>query len=127
MERVCTIVGRARWEGKGIRGDAPKGCLLNTPHEVTTSAFSLPVSNTTQAAAVPQEAAVGPATLSSHAGARLLDEDLAQAGLAEGVVLEVEAVEAVEGVLVRVHVQRVHVQVVPARRGRDMQTGDKGV
>ena len=34
--------------------------------------------------------------------------------LPEGVVLQVEAVEAVEGVLVRVHVQRVHVQVIPA-------------
>ena len=45
----------------------------------------------------------------------LLDEDLAQAALPEGIVLEIEAVEAVEGVLVRVHVQRVHVEVVPAR------------
>lgn len=43
----------------------------------------------------------------------LLDEDLAQAALPKRVVLQVEAVEAVEGVLVRVHVQRVHVQVVP--------------
>ncbi len=47
--------------------------------------------------------------------ARLLDEDLAQAALPERVVLQVEAVEAVEGVLVRVHVQRVHIQVVPGR------------
>ena len=44
----------------------------------------------------------------------LLDEDLPQAGLPEGVVLEVEAVEAVEGVLVRMHVQCVHVQIIPA-------------
>ena len=45
----------------------------------------------------------------------LLDEDLAEAGLAAGVVLEVELVEAVEGVLVRMHVQGVHVQVVALR------------
>ena len=44
----------------------------------------------------------------------LFDEDFAQARLAEGVVLEVEAVEAVERVFVRVHVQRVHIQLVPA-------------
>ena len=47
-------------------------------------------------------------------GACLLDEDLSQARLAEGVVLQVEAVKAVERVLVCVHVQRVHVQVIPA-------------
>ena len=44
----------------------------------------------------------------------LLDEDLSQARLAEGVVLQVEAVEAVECVLVSMHVQRVHVKVIPA-------------
>lgn len=44
----------------------------------------------------------------------LLDEDLTQPRLAARVVLEVELVEAVEDVFVRVHVQRVHVQVVPA-------------
>lgn len=43
----------------------------------------------------------------------LLDEDLAQARLAEGVVLEVEAIEAVKRVLVRMHVQSVHIQVIP--------------
>ena len=47
----------------------------------------------------------------------LLDEDLSEAGLAERVVLEVEAVEAVEGVLVGMHVQGVHVQLVPAPDG----------
>jgi hypothetical protein len=46
----------------------------------------------------------------------LLDEDLPQPGLPARVVLQVELVEAVEDVLVRVHVQRVHVQVVPAGR-----------
>ena len=47
-------------------------------------------------------------------GPCLLDEDLSQARLAEGVVLQVEAVKAVERVLVCVHVQRVHIQVIPA-------------
>lgn len=45
----------------------------------------------------------------------LLDEDLSEAGLAEGVVLEVEAVKAVEGVLVGMHIQGIHVQLVPAK------------
>ena len=44
----------------------------------------------------------------------LLDEDLTQAGLAARVVLQVEFVEPVEDVFVRVHVQRVDVEVVPA-------------
>ena len=44
----------------------------------------------------------------------LLDKDLSEPRLAKGVVLEVEAVEAVEGVLIRMHVQRVHIQVIPA-------------
>jgi len=44
----------------------------------------------------------------------LLDEDLPQSGLAEGVVLQVEAVKAVESVLVGVHVQGVNIQLVPA-------------
>ncbi len=43
----------------------------------------------------------------------LLDEDFAQARLTEGVIFEVEAVKAVECVLVRMHVQRVHVQIIP--------------
>ena len=46
---------------------------------------------------------------------RLLDEDLAQARLAARVVLQVELVESVEDVFVRVHVQRVDVEVVPAQ------------
>jgi hypothetical protein len=44
----------------------------------------------------------------------LLDEDLAQARLTAGVVFQVELVEAVENVLVRVHVQRVDIQVITA-------------
>ena len=44
----------------------------------------------------------------------LLDEDLPKPRLPKGVVLQVEAVKAVEGVLVGMHVQRVHVQVIPA-------------
>ena len=43
----------------------------------------------------------------------LLDEHLAKARLAAGVVLQVEPVEPVERVFVRAHVQRVDVQVVP--------------
>ena len=46
--------------------------------------------------------------------AHLLDEDLPQPALPTRVVLEVEAVKAVEDVFVRVHVQGVHIQVVPA-------------
>lgn len=42
-----------------------------------------------------------------------LQEDLPQPRLAAGVVLQVEAVEAVERPRVRVHVQRVNGQVVP--------------
>lgn len=44
----------------------------------------------------------------------LFDEDLPQTGLTAGVVLQVEFVETVEDVLVGVHVQCIHVQVVPA-------------
>jgi hypothetical protein len=46
--------------------------------------------------------------------AHLLDKNLAQAGLAAWV----ELVESVEDVLVRVHVQRIDVKVIPARHGR---------
>lgn len=44
----------------------------------------------------------------------LFDEYLTQAALPKRVVLEVEAVKAVEGLLACVHVQRVHIQVIPA-------------
>lgn len=44
----------------------------------------------------------------------LLDEDLTQSALTEGVVLQVEAVKAVEGLLTGVHVQGVHIQIIPA-------------
>lgn len=47
-------------------------------------------------------------------GTHLLDEDLAQSALAAGVVLQVEAVKAMENVLVSMHVQGVHIQVMPA-------------
>lgn len=47
----------------------------------------------------------------------LLDEDLAQPALPKGVVLEVEAVEALEDVLVGVDVQHVHIEVV----GREVE------
>ena len=39
----------------------------------------------------------------------LLDEDLPKAALPKGVVLQVEAVETVEGLLASMHVQRVHI------------------
>ena len=45
----------------------------------------------------------------------LLDENLAEPGLSARVVLEVKPVEPVERVLVRVHVQRVDVEVVGAQ------------
>ena len=57
--------------------------------------------------------------------ARLFDEDLAQARLAEGIVLQVEAVEAMESVLVRMHVQRVHIQVIPAQHTVKVEGGNK--
>ena len=57
-----------------------------------------------------------------HGWVHLLDENLPQPGLAEGVVLQVEAVKAMEGVLVRVHVQRVHIQVVPAPKRHCLKT-----
>ena len=44
----------------------------------------------------------------------LFDEDLSEARLAKRVVLEVESVKAVEGVLVGMHIQGVHIQLVPA-------------
>ena len=47
-----------------------------------------------------------------------LEEDFAQLGLANRVVLEVEAVEAVERVLVRMHAQRVDAQVVRSQLER---------
>lgn len=50
----------------------------------------------------------------------LLDEDLPQPALAAGVVLEVEAVEAVEHVLVGVHVKHVHVQHVACDTEREI-------
>lgn len=43
----------------------------------------------------------------------LLDEDLPQAALSKGVVLQIEAVKTMEGLLASVHVQSVHIQVVP--------------
>lgn len=43
----------------------------------------------------------------------LLDEDLPQAALSKGVVLQIEAVKAVEGLFASVHVQSVHIQVIP--------------
>jgi hypothetical protein len=51
-------------------------------------------------------------------GPRLLNKDLAQAGLAERVVLEVKLVEAVKDGLVGVHVQRVDIQVIPGELQR---------
>lgn len=44
----------------------------------------------------------------------LLDEDLTQSALTKGVVLQVEAVKAVEGLLTGMHVKGVHIQIVPA-------------
>ncbi len=44
----------------------------------------------------------------------LLDEDLTQSALTKGVVLQVEAVKAVEGLLTGMHVKEVHIQIVPA-------------
>ncbi len=44
----------------------------------------------------------------------LLDEDLTQSTLTKGVVLQVEAVKAVEGLLTGMHVKEVHIQIVPA-------------
>lgn len=49
----------------------------------------------------------------------LLDEDLAQSTLTKGVVLEVEAIKAVEGLLASMHVQSVHIQIIPAQRNRN--------
>ena len=48
------------------------------------------------------------------AGQHLLDENFPQAALPKGVVLEVEAVKSVEGLLAGMHVQGVHIQVIPA-------------
>ena len=44
----------------------------------------------------------------------LLDEDLTQSALTKGVVLQIEAVKAVEGLLTGMHVKGVHIQIVPA-------------
>lgn len=44
----------------------------------------------------------------------LFDEDLAQSALTKGVVLQVEAVKAVEGLLTGMHVKGVHIQIIPA-------------
>lgn len=58
---------------------------------------------------------------------RLLDEDLAEARLAEGVVLEVEAIEAVEDGFVGVHVERVDAEVVARQPQRleDLEEREK--
>ena len=56
----------------------------------------------------------------------LLDEDLAEARLAARVVLQVELVEAMENVLVGMHVEGVHIQVVPVgarKKGRNRNPG----
>lgn len=53
-------------------------------------------------------------TMSACVQRYLLDEDLSEARLAEGIILQVEAVKAMEGVLVSMHVQRVHIQIIPA-------------
>lgn len=44
----------------------------------------------------------------------LFDEDLSEPTLPKGVVLEVEAVKAVEGLLAGMHVQQIHIQIIPA-------------
>ena len=44
----------------------------------------------------------------------LLDEDLAETALPKGIVLQVELVKAVEDVLVCMHVQGVHIEIIPA-------------
>jgi hypothetical protein len=46
--------------------------------------------------------------------AYLLDEDLTQSALTKGVVLQVEAVKAVEGLLTGMHVKGIHIQIIPA-------------
>lgn len=46
----------------------------------------------------------------------LLDEDFSKAALPKRVVLQVEAIETVEGLLASMHVQSVHIQVIPACR-----------
>ena len=46
----------------------------------------------------------------------LLDEDLSEPALPKGVVLQVEAVKTVKGLLASMHVQSVHIQVIPACR-----------
>lgn len=53
----------------------------------------------------------------------LLDEDFPQAGLAKGVVLQVEPVKSVEGVLVCMHVQGVYIQLVPAEVSKNLCYG----